>query len=92
MGDLGNTCAQNGAASEEPINLPKVVRHIPGSLGVILDDGLRKQIRDAIDRDGERSVLETLEISRMTLARAIAGLPVQRMTASCLKDRVHRLT
>lgn len=61
---------------------------IPHAKGVSLTEDKRKQLRTRIEREGEAAVVESLGIARMTMARCLAGLPVQRATEECVTRRL----
>jgi hypothetical protein len=49
---------------------------------------LRDRIRELIAREGERGATAHLRISRQTLARALAGLPIQTGTEALIRQRL----
>jgi hypothetical protein len=59
------------------------------SQGVSLAPNDRAKLRALIQREGETAALGRLRIARQTLARCVAGLPVQRATAECVSRRLN---
>ena len=60
----------------------------PTPQGVRLSETDRARLFARIARDGEVATARDLQVSRQTLARAAAGLPVQRATAEVLSVRL----
>jgi hypothetical protein len=58
------------------------------SHGVPLPDVLRRQIRELIENDGEALTVARLGISRLALARAVAGLPLYPGTHALIRQRL----
>lgn len=56
--------------------------------GVRLSNSERAQISDIIEAANETKVADQLWIAKTTLARAVAGLPLQRSTAICIRSRL----
>lgn len=66
----------NRAASNHPIDK------------AALTEAERKQLRRIVDEIGERDASRHLAVSRQTLGRAIAGLPLHLGTVFLLRQRV----
>lgn len=64
---------------------------IPGAYGVAIPSSDRERIRALVERDGELEVNTRLGVSRLTFARCLAGLPVQRASAECVSRRLAEL-
>lgn len=58
------------------------------SHGAPLPDPLRRRIAALIERDGERLTVRRLGVSRLSLARAVAGLPLYPGTHALLRQRL----
>lgn len=56
-----------------------------------LSNRQRKDIAKIVQREGERRTGEILQVSRQTLGRSLAGLPVQHATAALLASRLAAL-
>lgn len=59
--------------------------------GEALAEGARARIRVLVDRVGERQACKQLEVSRLTLARALGGLGVRHGTAVLIYHRLDAL-
>jgi hypothetical protein len=59
--------------------------HANGS-GVCLDPPEQQRLKSLIERIGERELAEEAAMSRTTLARAAAGLPLRRASATVLRQ------
>ena len=55
-----------------------------------LPDVFRRQVRALVASGGERSAVVRLGISRQTLARAIAGLPLTAGTHALIRQNIDR--
>ena len=64
---------------------PVIARHLWGEP---LPDTLRNTLREYVRRVGETGASRYLDISRTTLARALAGLGLRRTTLACLAARL----
>jgi hypothetical protein len=53
-----------------------------------LPPGIRNRLVELIARVGERHALELLHLSRNTVARALAGLPVRVASAYVIRSRL----
>ena len=55
---------------------------------VILPAAERQRIRELIAKIGETRTARALDVARVTLARAVAGLPLHRSTADVMSARL----
>ncbi len=61
---------------------------IPRAQGVIPPDDMRQAVGALVSEVGERKTLERLDTNRMTLARLIGGLPVQKGTLAHIREQL----
>lgn len=63
-------------------------RQLPGAVGVELPEADRELLSQLLEEHGETATMEMLEVSRHTLARCLAKLPIQRATAEYVSRRL----
>lgn len=61
---------------------------VPLAKGRALDEQSREKLATLIEEVGETATMRQLEISRHTLARCLAGLPMQRSTVEYVARRL----
>jgi hypothetical protein len=61
---------------------------IPRAQGVIIPDDIRQAVGALVSSMGERKTLERLDTNRMTLARIMGGLPVQKGTLAHIREQL----
>ena len=61
---------------------------LPRSTGVTPPDDLRDELRALVSSIGEQPTLDRLDTNRMTLARIMGGLPVQKGTLAHIREQL----
>jgi len=61
---------------------------IPSAQGVTPPDDMRQAVGALVSSIGERKTLERLDTNRMTLARIMGGLPVQKGTLAHIREQL----
>lgn len=61
---------------------------IPRAQGVTPPEDLRQAVGALVSSIGERKTLERLDTNRMTLARIMGGLPVQKGTLAHIREQL----
>ncbi len=61
-------------------------------VGAPIPESFRQTIRELVERDGERLATAKLRLTRTSLARALAGLPVYAGTHALIWQQVEALS
>ena len=61
---------------------------IPSAQGVTPPDDMRQAVGALVSSIGERKTLKRLDTNRMTLARIMGGLPVQKGTLAHIREQL----